>query len=382
MYLEDDSELRLSPAAHRNSDSQATGCSLGCQPILMSSSEQKRCLACCGMLLVLAIILTLYLAGSQHAIVPLSVLRLRRNLATATDISAQIASRADQPPMPMTSTLRAQLAGHVHNEPWARNTELNISTQISDSSQKIPQHVYVSVIQRDFIVSQSIANCKQLNPGFTFHIMDDTDIQKFVEQKAPTLLPIFNQLQGVERSDFWRYLVLWSQGGYYIDSDINCLKPFTAWDDAFLHRAKAIIGIESINPGSDRNHLGFCCPVQYTNWAMASAPGHLLFEHVIDVILDFYAVANRDESSLEAQRRGRDHIVYKTGPGALSRAVEHYLALFDEYSLDVATGHHAEIVGDVGVFPKFALASPKISTAVYSQVYVKHMFAGSWKHKN
>ncbi|KAL0032587.1 hypothetical protein WJX77_009429 [Trebouxia sp. C0004] len=212
--------------------------------------------------------------------------------------------------------------------------------------------------------------------------MDDTDIQKFVEQKAPALLPIFSQLQGVERSDFWRYLVLWSQGGYYIDSDINCLKPFSAWDDAFLHRAKAIIGIESINPGSNRNHLGFCCPVQYTNWAMASTPGHPLFEHVIDVILDFYAVANRDESSLESKRRGRDHIVYKTGPGALSRAVEHYLALFDAYSLDVATGHHAELVGDVGVFPKFALASPKLSRAVYSQVYVKHMFAGSWKDKN
>jgi len=263
----------------------------------------------------------------------MSVLRLRSNLAAATDISAKIASRADQPPMPMTSTLRAQLAGHVHNEPWASNTELKIGTETSNSSQNIPQHVYVSVIQRDLIVSQSIANCKQLNPGFTFHVMDDTDIQKFVEQKAPSLLPIFNQLQGVERSDFWRYLVLWSQGGYYIDSDINCLKPFTAWDDAFLHQAKAIIGIESINPGSNRNHLGFCCPVQYTNWAMASTPGHPLFEHVIDVILDFYAVANRDESSLEAQRRGRDHIVYKTGPGALSRAVEHYLALFDEYSI-------------------------------------------------
>ncbi|KAL0019968.1 hypothetical protein WJX79_011140 [Trebouxia sp. C0005] len=169
--------------------------------------------------------------------------------------------------MPATSTLRAQLAGQVHNESWASNTELNISTENSDSSQNIPQHVYVSVLQRDFIVSQSIANCKQLNPGFTFHVMDDVDIQHFVEQKAPTLLPIFSQLQGVERSDFWR-------------------------------------------------------------------------------------------------------------------AVEHYLALFDEYSLDVATGHHAEIVGDVGVFPKFALASPYLSRAVYSQVYVKHMFAGSWKDTN
>lgn len=337
-----------------------------------------RCLACCGTLLVLAITLTLYLAGSQHASIQVSAVQLRRNLAAASDISAKIASRADPSPMPATSTLRAQLAGQVHNESWASNTELNISTENSDSSQNIPQHVYVSVLQRDFIVSQSIANCKQLNPGFTFHVMDDVDIQHFVEQKAPTLLPIFSQLQGVERSDFWRYLVLWSQGGYYIDSDINCLKPFTAWSDAFLHQAKAIIGIESINLGSNRKHLGFCCPVQYTNWAMASTPGHPLFEHVIDVILDFHAVANGDGSS----RRGRDHIVYKTGPGALSRAVEHYLALFDEYSLDVATGHHAEIVGDVGVFPKFALASPYLSRAVYSQVYVKHMFAGSWKDTN
>lgn len=345
----------------------------------MSGSQQKLCLACCSMLLVLAFTVALYITGSQHAVATLSVLRLRTKLSQASDISANIKYEPDQPPMPMTSTLRAQLAGHVHTIPWVSKTELNTNTQANGGNQSIPQHVYVSVIERDFTVSHSIANCMELNPEFHFHVMDDADIQKFVQEKAPVLLPIFSQLKGVERLDFWRYLVLWSQAGYYIDSDINCIKPFNAWGKAFCHQAKAVVGIESIDAGSNRNKLGFCCPVQYSNWAMAATAGHLLFEHVIDIILDFHAVAAMDGSSSVA--RHLDHIDYKTGPGALSRATEHYLALFDKYSLDVATHKHAELVGDVGVFPMIAIGSPADS-AVYSQVCVKHMFAGSWKDKN
>lgn len=344
----------------------------------MSSSEHKRCLACVGTLLVLALTLTFYLADSQLAFAPLSIVRLTAKFYVASDAPVTIDTKSG-PPMPMASTLRAQLAGHVHNVPWLNATESSTSVPSANGIHSIPRHVYVSVTDRNFIVSQSIANCKELNPDFDFSVVDDADIQQFVEDTAPMLLPVFSQLQGVERSDFWRYLVLWSQGGFYMDSDINCYKPFSAWDEAFHNQAKAIVGIESINPGSNRNELGFCCPVQYSNWAMASTPGHPLLEHVIDLILDFHATASMDASSNAARRR--DHVIYKTGPGALSRAIEHYLALFDKYSLDVATGTKAELVGDLGVFPKVAIGSPKQSSALYSQVYVKHMFAGTWKDK-
>ena len=301
---------------------------------------------------------------------------LKTNLSLGSSAPAT-KNESDRGPMPMTSTLRAQLAGRIHNIPWASQTKLNTSSQANDG---IPQHVYVSVKKRDFIVSQSIANCRDINPGYELHTVDDASIQQFVEDKAPILLPVFKKLNGVERSDFWRYLILWSQGGYYIDSDINCMKPFSTWNPAFDGQAKAIIGIEAIEPGTSHGGGAFCCPVQYNNWAMASTPGHPLFEHVIDLILDQFSLTAMDQHSNAAQHL--DHIVWKTGPGVLTRAVEHYLASFDKYSSDVAT-EHAELVGDVGVFPQVALASSDHapSSAVYSQVYVRHMFAGSWKDK-
>lgn len=341
-------------------------------------SEQKRCLACCCMLLVLAFTLAMYLAGSQQGVAQ-NMLRLKTSLLLSKDMPAT-SIELDNKPMPMATTVKAQLAGRVHNISWVSHTDMNTSHQALDGMATIPQHVYVSVNKRDFKVSQSVANCEAINPGYKFHIVDDAVIQSFVVEKAPALLSVFNQLKGVERSDFWRYLVLWSQGGYYIDSDINCMKPFSAWNAAFADQAKAIIGVESITLGSNRNDIGFCCPAQYSNWAMASTPGHPLFEHVIDLILDLHVLAAMDTSSNAAQQM--DHVVYKTGPGALSRAVEHYLALFDKYSLDVAT-EHAELVGDMGVFPQVAFGSAGfgMSSAVYSQMYVKHMFAGSWKDR-
>ena len=35
----------------------------------------------------------------------------------------------------------------------------------------------------------------------------------------------------VLRSDFWRYLVLATEGGVYADSDVNCLRPMSTWAD-------------------------------------------------------------------------------------------------------------------------------------------------------
>lgn len=51
---------------------------------------------------------------------------------------------------------------------------------------------------------------RRLNPGFQLKLWDDQDIRAFVNEHYPELMPTpFDDfLSGVERSDFWRVLVL------------------------------------------------------------------------------------------------------------------------------------------------------------------------------
>lgn len=44
----------------------------------------------------------------------------------------------------------------------------------------------------------------------------------------------------VERADVFRYLVLWKEGGYYADANVECMKPIDEWgipNDAQRHIA-------------------------------------------------------------------------------------------------------------------------------------------------
>ena len=112
---------------------------------------------------------------------------------------------------------------------------------------------------------------------------------------------------------------------------------------------------------------------------MGGAPGHMLYAHVVDLMLDFQAIAAADESSY--QRQHINNPVLTTGPGILTKAVEHFMALYNVYALDIAL-EKPEMVADLGVMPRTAVAVGGYGTdsADTNLIYVKHQFAGTWKH--
>eukprot|EP00953_Heterococcus_sp_UTEX-ZZ885_P021768 12121-Heterococcus_DN1.PRE.5 len=155
----------------------------------------------------------------------------------------------------------------------------------------------------------------------------------------------------------------------YGDSDIQCIKPFSAWHDfsasgANYKEAKAIIGIEFVTPDVQHDDLcvtplglrmciapsvlvqvrkswipPYCCPMQYMNWAMYSKPAHPLFEHVIDLILDAQHAKHCSKSAGKSLTRQELTAVWTTGPVRLTKAVERYLAVghngyTDEYGIN------------------------------------------------
>ena len=175
--------------------------------------------------------------------------------------------------------------------------------------------------------------------------------------------------------------VLYLFGGWYLDHDVTCLKSFDMFTANFNGTANAIVGVEAVVPEGNRNQIGFCCPVQYCHWVMGGAPGHALYSHIVDLMLDFQTIAAADPHS--APGKQIDNPVMTTGPGILTKGVEHFMALSEAYSIDIALTK-PQMVADLGVMPRTAVAvggygttSDHIPTDL---IYVKHMFAGTWKH--
>lgn len=274
-----------------------------------------------------------------------------------------------------------RLHGLVHTNQWRSSIK-----QQEHRQQDIPKTLYVSVADKDHVgagTASSIDACGSINAGYKVEIMGEAERTSTIETHTPLLMPVYKKLKPTEKNDFWSYLMLYLFGGWYIDHDVQCFKPLDEFKTSFNNTAKAIIGLEAVLPEDNRNAIGFCCPVQYCHWVMGSAPLHPLFGHVVDLMLDVQAIAEADPGSTPGKQI--DNPVMTTGPGILTKAVEHFMALHDVYPVDVAL-EKPEMVFDLGVMPRSAVAvggyGTDAASADNSLIFVKHMFAGTWKHGN
>jgi hypothetical protein len=90
-----------------------------------------------------------------------------------------------------------------------------------------------------------------LNPDYEHRLYDDHDCEHWVRQHQPHLLPAFVSLPlAVQRADFFRYLVVYTEGGIYADIDTVCQQPAHTWAARDLNNGKAkepwlLVGLES-----------------------------------------------------------------------------------------------------------------------------------------
>ena len=70
-------------------------------------------------------------------------------------------------------------------------------------------------------------NIHKLNPEYTIFLYDDNDIDNFIKDNFDEkIYNSFKKLKvGAAKADFWRYCVLYKNGGVYLDVDSNILKP-------------------------------------------------------------------------------------------------------------------------------------------------------------
>lgn len=157
-----------------------------------------------------------------------------------------------------------------------------------------------------------MASWDRLNPGWEIRFYDDAMCRQFVRTEFPEYYDAYIALpKDVERSDFFRYLIVLHTGGVYADIDTECRKPL----DRFLRTTDTlVVGWENEFRTDEMAYSRhFVRRRQVLNWVFAGAPGHPALREVCDHIA-------RHARHVFTNNTNRDTLE-RTGPGIFTDIV-------------------------------------------------------------
>lgn len=202
-------------------------------------------------------------------------------------------------------------------------------------------------------------------------LYDDDDILEFmtdVSKFNPNILEIYHSLAAiVEKTDYWRYLIMYYFGGVYIDSDVQALQGIESWPFWSSSNITAVVGIEFILKEEDILPYEATSTHQYLQFVLVGDKRHDLFRVAVR------KVGENVNRELEGHHRypekynSQMRVLFRTGPGAWTDSVWEYFRSYNFREFDVKAN---DVIGSVYVADKLVL----------QKQLVLHHQRGSWKH--
>ncbi|KAI5961661.1 uncharacterized protein KGF55_003978 [Candida pseudojiufengensis] len=234
------------------------------------------------------------------------------------------------------------------------------------------------------------------SPNHQFHVLSDQQCDELIARlykDFPDILKAYNVLPRIIlKADFFRYLILFAEGGIYSDIDTVSLKPLKDWpsyQEKYLNKTINIgltVGVEA-DPNREDWADWYARPLQFCQWTFQSQKGHPMLRELITNIT--ITTLNRESTGqLKAvfdTKDPKNDILNWTGPGIFTDYIFNYLnSMFKRkndvnfFDLQFFTGMKQPIViNDVMILSLSAFASGGKHN---SDSLTDHEFAGSWKN--
>ncbi len=77
---------------------------------------------------------------------------------------------------------------------------------------------------------ENVKQLKLMNPDWSHKLHDDRDIENYIKLHYPNLLSTYhkiNPIYGAAKADFFRYLLIYNEGGVYLDIKSSASKPLS-----------------------------------------------------------------------------------------------------------------------------------------------------------
>ncbi|KAG2453558.1 hypothetical protein HYH02_001777 [Chlamydomonas schloesseri] len=205
-------------------------------------------------------------------------------------------------------------------------------------------------------------------PGWQTRFYDDEACTDFVRREFPEYLDAYLSLpKDVERSDFFRYMVVLRLGGVYADIDVELRQPL---DSIVTPTDTLVVGWEAeVATDAEAFKRHFVRKRQVLQWFFAAAPGHPVLRAACDHIARYARHTFSNNTNRDTLER--------TGPG-----------MWTDVVLRHAAAHPPTLAGDpwkVRILPRVAFGVHPAGidglTPDAKEIVVLHHFLGSWKKR-
>lgn len=150
-----------------------------------------------------------------------------------------------------------------------------------DHDVQIPQVIHQILLDQRHIapsISDNIARLQALNPGWRHVLHGNDDIQQHIGTHfGADVLKAYNSinpLYGAARADFFRYLLMFQDGGVYLDVKSGCTQPLDQVirpdDELLLSRWNNQPGEKFAGWGA---HTDDGVPSELQSWHIIARPG-------------------------------------------------------------------------------------------------------------
>lgn len=172
----------------------------------------------------------------------------------------------------------------------------------------------------------------QTNPYLEHRFYSDKDIEEYIQlhysERIYKAYMSLNPAYGPARSDFFRYLVLYREGGLYLD-----IKSCATKDISELFESSGKLIVSKGRNGRDIHPFGMIHSYlnnydwslfsgidygEYNNWHILASPGHPVLAKVIQQIV------SNIEKGKDSYKYGEYSVLVLTGPIMFTRVIEKY----------------------------------------------------------
>ncbi|WCG82985.1 glycosyltransferase family 32 protein [Pectobacterium sp. A5351] len=146
---------------------------------------------------------------------------------------------------------------------------------------KLPEEILVSIEQ-----------LKEMNPTWEYFFYDEKRIIEYIDKHyGKEMLNLYLSIEpkyGAARADLFRYLLIYIEGGVYLDIKSSCLNPL---NDAIAEDCEILLcSWDNKACGCDKNmgihkELGFLKCGEYQQWNITSVPRSPYIKSVIDEVI-------------------------------------------------------------------------------------------------
>lgn len=194
---------------------------------------------------------------------------------------------------------------------------------------KIPKIIHQTYFTRKLPVEigRVVEKLKNTNPEYEYRFYDDNDIINYIERNfSRRFLEAFlsiNPLYGAAKADFFRYLVVYNEGGIYLDIKSSCSVPFDQLisndDRYFISQWQNLHGQPHEGFGLNYKKLKSIQGGEYQQWYLIAEPKSPFLKKVIDNIL--HNIENYSPWKYGLFGYGKIGVLNITGPIAYTLAI-------------------------------------------------------------